>query len=514
MDHNPSQTPPNRADATDVSEFGYKQEMKRELGWFTSFSLAFGFVSIATGIFTTYGTVLNNSGPMGIWTWAVAALGQTAVAMVFGALAARIPVSGYSYQWISRLANPVLGWIMGWVSFMFLAVVVVAVDYTIAATILPVLFGYEGNTMNAYVITAGVMLIQAVMVAWSTRATRRTNNVAVTIQLIGMLTLTILLFAVGWFTGKLDWSNLFSTGAIPAEGYFSLGTLTEAGPWAMGFLLGAFTIVGFESAANLTEETKDPARTVPRAMWQAVVSLGIMGMLFLIAVTAAGGDMIALAQSPTPVADVISDVLGSVVGKVLLVMVVISIFSCGLTISTSGARLVWAMARDRRFPGWQSLHVVNKGTGTPMNAMVFLLLIAQVILAVFSFFSTNALFALFSAATLLPALIYAGTVLLYIVKRKSLPPSKGFDLGRWEIPVLIVSAIWLTYELAIFRDQSFRDPWLYVLVMLAIGGIYFAVLLLKNGRASLTMPDLHDVDKELDADADVAQTPHDDGQPA
>ncbi len=479
--------------------------MKRELGWYASFALAFGFVSIATGIFTAYGSVLNTSGPLGIWTWGLATLGQTAVALVFGALAARIPVSGYSYQWMSRLASPVLGWIMGWISFMFLGVVVVAVDYTIASTILPVLFEYEGNTMNAFVITAAVILLQAIMVAWSTKVTQRTNNVAVTIQLIGMITLTILLFVVGHFTGKLDWSNLFSTGAIPAEGYFSLGTLTQAGPWAMGFLIGAFTIVGFESAANLAEETKDPARTVPKAMWQAVVSLGILGMLFLIAVTAAGGDMVALAQSSTPIADVISNVLGSVVGKILLVMVVISIFSCGLTISLSGARLVWAMSRDKRFPGWRWLHVVNKGTGTPLNAMVFMLLVGQIILAVFSFYSTDALFALFSAATLLPALIYAGTVLLYIVKRKSLPPSKGFDLGKWEIPVLIASAIWLIYELAIFRDESFRDPWLYVLVLLVIGAVYFTYLMIRFGKDGLTMPDMHDIDKELDADAEAVE---------
>lgn len=492
-------------DATDITEFGYKQEMKRELGWYASFALAFGFVSIATGIFTAYGSVLNTSGPLGIWTWGLATLGQTAVALVFGALAARIPVSGYSYQWMSRLASPVLGWIMGWISFMFLGVVVVAVDYTIASTILPVLFEYEGNTMNAFVITAAVILLQAIMVAWSTKVTQRTNNVAVTIQLIGMITLTILLFVVGHFTGKLDWSNLFSTGAIPAEGYFSLGTLTQAGPWAMGFLIGAFTIVGFESAANLAEETKDPARTVPKAMWQAVVSLGILGMLFLIAVTAAGGDMVALAQSSTPIADVISNVLGSVVGKILLVMVVISIFSCGLTISLSGARLVWAMSRDKRFPGWRWLHVVNKGTGTPLNAMVFMLLVGQIILAVFSFYSTDALFALFSAATLLPALIYAGTVLLYIVKRKSLPPSKGFDLGKWEIPVLIASAIWLIYELAIFRDESFRDPWLYVLVLLVIGAVYFTYLMIRFGKDGLTMPDMHDIDKELDADAEAVE---------
>ena len=98
--------------------------------------------------------VLNSSGPVGIWTWPIAAVGQLAVAFVLGALAARIPVTGYHYQWMSRLANPVLGWILGWISFTFLAIVVVAVDYTIASTIFPVLLNYEGTATIAWLVTA------------------------------------------------------------------------------------------------------------------------------------------------------------------------------------------------------------------------------------------------------------------------------------------------------------------------------------------------------------------------
>ncbi|GAA4057163.1 amino acid permease [Actinomadura miaoliensis] len=473
--------------------------MKRELGRYASFAVAFGFVSIATGIFTAYGSVLNSSGPMGIWTWPVVVVGQLCVALVFGALAARIPVSGYAYQWTSRLANPVLGWIMGWISFTFLSVVVVAVDYTIAATILPVLFQYQGTSQNAWVITAVVLLLQAVLVALSTRVTQRVNNVAVTIQLIGMVSLTVLLFVVGAVTGALDFGTLFSTADVPRDGYFSLGGATSAGPWALGFLLGAFTIVGFESAANLAEETRDPARVVPKAMAQAVLGLGVLGMLFLIAVTALAGDPAALARSDTPVADVIARVLGSYVGKGLLVLVVVSIFSCGLVILLSGARLVWAMARDRRFPGWPLLRRINPATGTPMNAAVLMFVIAQVLLALFAR-STQALFSLFSAATLLPAIIYAATVALYVAKRRSLPPSRGFQLGRWETPVLVLAAVWLAYELLIFRDASFAEPWLYVAVMFALGALYLAYLLVRHGTAGLTMPDMHDIDKALDDD--------------
>lgn len=474
--------------------------LKRDVTPFQSFAVAFGFVSIATGIFTAYGAMLSSSGPMGIWTWPIVVVGQLMVALILGSLAARIPVTGYVYQWTSRLTHPVFGWIMGWISFTFLAIVLCAVDYTIASTVLPVLLGYEGSLHNAWWITSAVIAVQALMIALSTRLTQKINAIAVTIQLVGMIGLVVLLFAVGWYHNELDFSLLFNRGAANTTDYYSLGGLTRAGPWMLGTLLGAFTIVGFESAANLAEETREPARVVPKAMWQAVLSLGIIGMLFLVAVTALLGDPLVLAASATPIADVITRVLGTVVGKILLVLVVISIFSCGLVILLSGTRLVWAMSRDERFPGWRHLQKVSPTLHTPLNATIFVAVMGQVILAMFSQ-QTDALFALFSAATLLPAIIYAVCVLMYAIKRRQLPPSQGFTLGRWEVPVLVLAIAWLAFELAIFRDASFAKPWFYVAIMFAVGAVYLLFLLVTRGGAqSLRMPELIAIDAILDAD--------------
>ncbi|RAM63237.1 amino acid permease [Herbaspirillum rubrisubalbicans] len=473
--------------------------MARDVTPFQSFAVAFGFVSIATGIFSAYGAVLTTSGPMGIWTWPVAVLGQLMVALVLGSLAARIPVTGYVYQWASRITNPVFGWIMGWISFTFLAIVLCAVDYTIPSAVLPVLLGYEGTAESAWLITAVVIFGQALMIAFSTKLTQKFNSFAVMVQLVGMIGLIVLLFAVGHYSGLMDYRNLLSTGNVPREGYFSLGTAISVGPWMLGTLLGAFTIVGFESAANLAEETHDPARVIPRAMWQAVLSLGIIGMLFLIAVTALLGDPKA-PVSATPIADVITRVLGSYVGKLLLVLVVISIFSCGLVILLSATRLVWAMSRDERFPGWKSLRKISPSLHTPLNATIFITLVGQAILAAFSS-DTDALFTLFSAATLLPAIIYAVCVLMYALKRNSIPASQGFTLGAFEVPVLVLAMLWLVFELAIFRDASFLKPWLYVALMLGVGAIYLAgILLLRGGSSALRMPDMISIDAIMDAD--------------
>lgn len=495
----------DRSGSDELARFGYQQAFERRTSRFASFAVAFAFVSIATGIFTTYGAVLNSSGPVGIWTWPLAAVGQLAVALLLGVLAARIPLTGYAYQWMSRLANPLLGWVIGWISFTFLAVVVVAVDYTIASTVLPVLFNYTATTALTWLITAVVLLGQALLIGTSTRWTAKVNNGAVSAELVGMVLLTLLLLVVAAIRNQMDFDNLWSRGAVASEGFWSFGGWTSAGPWMLGFLLGAFTIVGFESAANLAEETNDPGRVVPRAMVQAVVFSGVLGFVFLVAVTLAAGDPVALAESGTPIADVIERTLGSVVSTLLLLLVVLAIFACGLVIMMTGSRLIWAMARDERFPGWRQWNQVSPRFGTPLRATVFYVVLAEVVLAIFSAFSEDALFTLFGAATLLPAVIYAAAVALYIAKRRSLPRSDKFDLGRWEKPVLVVAVVWLVFELALFRDAGFRDAWLYVGAMVIIGAVYLGVLLGTRGRQALDLPEMESIDAELAARQEEAR---------
>ena len=72
-------------------------------------------------------------------------------------------------------------------------------------------------------------------------------------------------------------------------------------------------------------------------------------------------------------------------------------------------------------------------------------------------------------------------------RKRSPAASRGFELHRWETPVLVLALAYIVLELAIFRDASFEDPWIYVLVMAAIAIFYFAYLLVRRGRHGLTM---------------------------
>lgn len=476
-----------------VEKYGYRQEFRRELKRFASFAIGFSFISITTGIFTTYGTVLASSGPLGVWTWPLVIIGQLFVSLVFAALASRIPLAGYSYQWVSRLANPKVGWLIGWISFIFLVVDVVAVDYAVAQTVLPSLFGYTETSQNAWLATGIIVLLQMLLIIFSTLWSTRVNNTAVGTEVVGIVGLTLLLVIVGAVRGLLHPDHVFSTGVVSSTGWFTLGGLTSAGPFMLAFLLGAFTIVGFEAAANLAEETQDAHRVVPTAMWSSVVLSGVVGFLFLIALNLASGDLKALSSSATPVADIVTQTLGRVIGGIFLVFVTFSIFACGLVIFITVSRLTWAMSRDERFPGYQLFGRVNRNTGTPVAATLLSGILIEVVLAAFSGYGiitnqTTTLFNLFSAATLLPAIIYLATVILYIYARRKLPQTLGFRLGAFEWPIIVLSVIWLLFELAIFRDSSFAAPWLYSLVMFALGLIYFVWMLVTRPKVLQTPP--------------------------
>src|SRR5580693_4484568 len=472
------------AEDEELERFGYRQQFVRSLRHFESFAVAFSFISITTGIFTTYAFALTTGGTRAVWTWLIVVAGQSLVALVYGALSARVPLSGYSYQWASRLANTHVGWWFGWMSFAFLTIVTVSVDYGLVQVAFQPLIGETFSPTSAAVETLVVLALQAALIIVSTRATTRVNNVAVSTEIIGIAGLTVLLLIVAAVRSMGHWSNLGATGAVPHLGYY--GWL---GPFMLATLLGAYTIVGFESASNLAEETHEPHRVIPRAMIRAVLVSGVVGFLFLIVLAYATNK--AAYASTAPVASIVHDVLGGVVQKIFLVFVCVSIFACGLVIMVTNGRLIYSMARDRRLPGHQLLHHVPRATGGPPWATILAAVLGGAITLVLRT-HTAALATLFTASTIMPALLYAGTVLLYIFTRRRGRPAREEHhrpFGKMEFPVVAGALIWLCYELIILIGPSaFRDAQYYVLGSLGLGLVFYVVQLVTEPRAMRTEP--------------------------
>ena len=249
-------------DDAEVVLGGYQPELKRTLNQFQVFAISFAFISVAVGIFATYSVVLQTGGPVAIWLWVLVAVGQILVALVFAQFAGRISLSGSSYQWGSRLANPKIGLAFGWLTACYLAIAVVGVDDALANTALMPLFDMRPDETTARVITIVVLLVQVLLVLASTRLASMVNSSAVAIELVIVIALGIALIIALTVSGTGSEQNLVSRGVTQGSpDYFAVG-----GGLMGAMIMGLATLVGFDAAANLAEEAKNPFRSVPRAI--------------------------------------------------------------------------------------------------------------------------------------------------------------------------------------------------------------------------------------------------------
>jgi amino acid transporter len=454
---------------------GYEPELKRTLGSFQVFAISFAFISVAVGIFSTYDDLLRSSGPVGIWTWIIAFIGQMLIALVIAQFSARIALSGSSYQWGSRLANPKIGWFFGWLTFCYLITGFMAINSAMASQCLMPLFNMEPSETTARIITVVVMVIQAVLAIASTRLVALINSAAVAIEVSIVVVLVVALLVAVAVTGTGSTGNLVSRGASEGtSNYFALG-----GGLMIAMIVGLGTLVGFDSAANMAEEAKDPFRTVPRAIVGSVAAAGVLGLLFLIALTVAIKNIPEVTAAESPVAAIMRDQLGPVTERLFLVAVAIAFFGGGMVVLASCSRMVFAMARDGRFPAHRLMKRVDSRTQTPIPATILPVVIG---IAVLVALPGDALQELITSGTVFPALTYGGIVVLYLVVRKRLDRKEGgFSLGRFEMPVAVAALVWSACALVILLSPNSSHVAIVIVVsLLVVGGLYFAYLMIFN----------------------------------
>jgi amino acid transporter len=291
-------------------------------------------------------------------------------------------------------------------------------------------------------------------------------------------------------SGKGSISNLTSRGITEgAPNYFAIG-----GGLMLATVLGLTTLVGFDAAANLAEEAKDPYRSVPKAVVGSVIAAAVLGMLFLIALTVAIDDMPRISRSDSPVVAIMHDQLGTVMEKLLLVAIVFAFFGAGMVTLATGSRIVYAMARDSRFPGHTVMRRVDARTHTPIPATVLIVVLGIVLMLTLP---GDSLLQLITTGTIIGPSLYGATIVLYLSVRKRLDRVEGaFDLGRYEMPVAVGALVWSVIAVFVMvTPPSARVPIVIVLGLTLLGGLYFLKLWKFNRAVLETEPGKIDVFK-------------------
>lgn len=454
-----------------LQRFGYDSELRRVLRSFSSFAIVFSFISISTGIFGTYGSIINGAGPRGIWTWPLVCAGQLIIVFLIAALAGRIPVSGLSYQWMSRLTSRNVGWYLGWAFLGYGLITAPVVNGILVAAIAQVV-DISFTTTQTTLIVIGLTLIQGALLIGSTRSTSRVNNVAVWTEMGSVTVFGLVLIVVGLVSAKHGGGlhSLGSTAPVSSAGYWAM-----FGSFFGVVLAGAFTYTGFDSAAALADETERPHQAVPRGIVRASVLSAVLGMLFLLGITIAapGGQWKAIGAAASPVGLVAQNRLGTVVGDVVIVFVMIAIFANGLIQTTVASRLLWAMSRDGLFPASKVFHKINRHTETPVNAIVF----AMVVEMLFAIFAGQ-LSDLFVASALVPVGVYFVISLAYVFRRNRFPVHEGgYSLRRLDLPVALGAVAWSVLLIIWLVVPSANHKSVYfALGIFASGGLWWLCL--------------------------------------
>jgi amino acid transporter len=431
-------------DTADLERFGYKQELKRELHTFSSFAVAFSYISPSTGIFTLFFLGMAALGGFLFWTWPVVALFQFFVALNFAELSSHFPVAGSVYQWTKYLAPRGYAWFTGWFYVIAGILTVASVCATLPLALFPMLntmFGWHltadfstGGHVDQAVAALITLAIITILNIYGVKIVAIVNNTGVFFEILGMVVFALVLAFLHDNQGAGVIFDSGSTGNI-----FGFPADLTIGFFLVGMFMSLYVIYGFDTASTLSEETHNPRQEAPKAVLASVIGAFIIGAVFLWGVLVAVPDMgeaVAGFFGPTTI---ITAVTSTTFQVLYLFVVTASIFVCCMAILTSTIRLAFGMARDNQLPFSKSMAKVNPRLHTPVATCVIVGALSAIPFIQFAGASTIAVGA--TASIYFSYLL--GNLAFMRARAKGWPRSQApFSLGVWGKVVNLVAILW------------------------------------------------------------------------
>ncbi len=472
------------SDSDELSEFGYQQHLNRSMGGFSSFAISFSLISILTGIFANFNFGFAQVGGMIVWSWLLVGVGQFLVALVMADLSTQFPISGYGYQWTSRLVNPHFGFFVGWYLLIQFITGFPGTSQAMAVTINTMLGG-ESSGWTVSFITLAIITSVTLIHLYGIRLVSLVNNLGVYAEIAGVLLLIFVLAIIWILAGAVESENLFKSVNALSQKSASFSA------FALSLLLGAWCLTGFEAAADLAEETKSPREHVPRAVLLSQASAAIAGFLILSLLVVSAGNISEKQASENALLSILESQLGTRATAASSIVVIISIFACAVASMATATRLLFSMSRDNMLPFSLYLSKINEKRQTPQVATLVILLFSALIILIF-----RRIEIITSIGALSAYLGYSGILLATIITTKKLKTKPGFSLGKWRMPIQIIA---LTWTLVVVASLSIPEteipgisskhlPVLMAALATAVGVLFYFIYVRGKIKAGIAGP--------------------------
>jgi amino acid transporter len=428
-------------------------------------------IAPAMGLVVTVQFVTTMAGAASPLAYLIAFLIVLVLGVCLAQLALHLPSAGGYYTYVSRSLNPKAGFLVGWMFFIY-DPFTAAVNLAYLGFLLQTTLRMEAHVncpwYLVYVVFALLITlliyrgieISAAFVLWLT-----------IIEVVIMMALAIAgLMHPG--DGRVHLQDFASVHVLGKKGFY------------LAIVFSIFTYTGFEAIAPLAEETRDPRRTLPRAV---LLSIALMGFFFvfctLALLTGWGTSHIETfaVSAENPVILLAKRLWG---GAWILVMVAVinSILGAAIAGTNAAVRVFYAMGRARALP--TALAYIHPRFRTPVNAIALQTFITLTIGIAIGFWIGPDQEYYFIGVTMTLVLIFiysAGNIGVYFLYRRQ-RPAEFNPVLHILFPVLsTLSLLWVAYHSVVPLPDA---PLRYAPILVGAWLIAGVVLLLTVRRAS------------------------------
>src|SRR3954464_489101 len=368
--------------------------LRKDLNWWdlTVFGVS---VVIGAGIFTiTASTAGNITGPAISISFVIAAVACGLAAVCYAEFASTVPVAGSAYTFSYATFGEFVAWVIGWDLILELALGAATVSVGWSGYLnqllgdlgIPLPETIAGETARFNIPAMFIALAMTGVLILGIKLSSRVTSVIVAIK----LAIVLLVIVVGVFYVKASNYTPFIPPAQPTEtgsGWTAplIQTLFGFAPSTFGvggILAGAaivfFAFIGFDIVATAAEETKNPAKDLPRGI---IGSLGVGTILYVaVSLVVVGMQNYPDLSTSAPLADAFRSVGLPFLSGLISVGALAGLTSVVLILMLGQSRVLFAMSRDRLLP--RGLAAVHPRYGTPYR----ITLITGVIVAVLAGF--------------------------------------------------------------------------------------------------------------------------------
>ena len=455
--------------------------LHRSLSLWNSLTIGFAVVSPVVGLYAIIGVQTMVTGGGWFAALAICLVMQLLVATVYGELSSQFPIAGGAYKWARQLGGATTGKYAGVIYVSSTIAMLTTTAYT-GGVWFSIFFGSSVGRGSTLVMWGVVFLLICTMLNLThVKVFKLIITLGVYAEMVGSVGVALLLFL---FFRQHAFSELFQhlgTGTAPSQATAFLAALAIAG-WAF---------IGFDACSTIAEETHEPKRMVPRAIFFSLCMVGSVVLFNSAALTLSFNHdtLVNTSASSDPITPIIASSFGAWAEKPFLAIVMVAFLACGASVVQYTSRIVYSMAREGNMPIALSHVTASKA---PRNAVICVVLLAGLGLlfglndgavATVIAFGTGGLYAMFAMTT--------GVGLYTRLAGRWNPALGELRLGVWGLAINAVAFLWSVFEFvniawprtyAVAPNAPWWQLWAVPLVLGSILGVTTLYVLIDKTR--------------------------------